>query len=639
MQVMIAEESVFVEKKKKETDELIVIVGQESVVAEEEGAKAAIEEAEVAEIAKGVQEFQESANRDLAAAEPAIKKAEAALGGLNKAALGELKGLASPPAAVLNVTAAVTFMLQPKGTPIKKIGHRLGRRQEADGRPGQVPRDAAELRQGQLRPRLPPAKVRCGSTRARFTLPDGRTVTQGFEGTEENPEFNFKYMSGKSSAAAGLCDWIVNICIYHDIYLDVAPKRAKLAAAEAELAAANKKLAGVRAHVAALDAKMAELNEQLEDGDQREERAHRQRREDAEARQPRQPPAQRPRRRGRALAERGRSLDEKTRLLVGDVMLSSSFVAYIAPFSRAFRDELVNEKWTPDVIARAIPLTEGFDPMDDADRRVQDRRLERRGLPADPLSTQNASIITQVRALPADHRPAAAGGRLDPRREEPNGLISVVPGAKGWLDKVIRALEEGLPLLLENMKETIEAILDNVVARAYVKKGSSCRSTSATARPTWRSRRTRRSTDGDPALPPLHAVAPAQPALYPRGAGADDPRQLHRHREGPRGPAPLDGRRPRAARPAAGAEGPRRDAERLHDQAQGARRQPALPARDGRGRHPRQRGADCHARGDQGDRHRDQRQAGRSPPRRRSRSARPSSRTGRTPTAARSSTS
>merc|ERR1719502_97466 len=91
-------------------------------------------------------------------------------------------------------------------------------------------------------------------------LPDGREVMQGFAGTEENPEFNFKYMSGKSSAAAGLCDWIVNICIYHD----VAPKRAKLAAAEQELAAANKKLAGVRAHVAALDQKMAELGAQLE---------------------------------------------------------------------------------------------------------------------------------------------------------------------------------------------------------------------------------------------------------------------------------------------------------------------------------------------------------------------------------------
>ena len=58
-------------------------------------------------------------------------------------------------------------------------------------------------------------------------------MTQGFAGTEENPEFNFKYMSGKSSSAAGLRDWIVNTCIYHDISLYVTPKRAKLAAAEA----------------------------------------------------------------------------------------------------------------------------------------------------------------------------------------------------------------------------------------------------------------------------------------------------------------------------------------------------------------------------------------------------------------------
>ena len=40
------------------------------------------------------------------------------------------------------------------------------------------------------------------------------------------------------------------------------------------------------------------------------------------------------------------------RLLVGDVLMSSSFVAYIAPFSRQFRDSLVDEKWKPDMLAR-----------------------------------------------------------------------------------------------------------------------------------------------------------------------------------------------------------------------------------------------------------------------------------------------
>ena len=40
MQVQLKEESAFVAQKSKETDELIVIVGKESVIAEEEGAKA-----------------------------------------------------------------------------------------------------------------------------------------------------------------------------------------------------------------------------------------------------------------------------------------------------------------------------------------------------------------------------------------------------------------------------------------------------------------------------------------------------------------------------------------------------------------------------------------------------------------------
>merc|ERR1719261_692869 len=68
-----------------------------------------------------------------------------------------------------------------------------------------------------------------------------------------NPEFNAQFMASKSGAAAGLCDWIVNICIYHDIYLDVEPKRQKLAEAVNQLQEANKKLAAVRAHVQALE--------------------------------------------------------------------------------------------------------------------------------------------------------------------------------------------------------------------------------------------------------------------------------------------------------------------------------------------------------------------------------------------------
>ena len=469
MQVTLKEESAFVAQKSKETDELLVVVGKESVIAEEEGAKAAIEEAEVAEIAKGVLEFQESANRDLAAAEPAIKKAEAALGGLNKAALGELKGLATPPAAVLNVTAAVAYMLAPKGANLKKIDVTWGGAKKMMG-------DVAkflEMLQLYDKDNFPAeSKLKVWDYTGATQLTPDRKVTQGFAGTEENPEFNYKYMAGKSSAAAGLCDWIVNICVYHDIYLDVAPKRAKLQAAEAELAAANKKLAGVRAHVKALNDKMAELGEMLENATNEKNALVAK----AEATQKRANLANRLINglggEGVRWANEVGQLDEKMRLLVGDVMLSSSFVSYIAPFSREFREQLCNEKWKPDALARSIPMTEGFDPMDLLTDASRTAGWNAEGLPADPLSTQNAAIIVKSARFPLIVDPQMQAVVWIAGREKPNGLISCVPGSSGWLDKVVRAIEEGVPLLLENVPASIEAILDNLVARAYVRKGT-----------------------------------------------------------------------------------------------------------------------------------------------------------------------
>jgi len=474
MQITLKEEAAFVATKSKETDELIIVVGKESIIAEEEGAKAAIEEAEVNEIAIGVAEFQVQANKDLAAAEPAIEKAMAALGGLNKNALGELKGLATPPAAVLAVTAAVTYMIAPKGANLKKLDITWGGAKKVMG---DVAKFLEQLQNYDKDNFDLAAKAMVRQYTGSIPDPKGENpmgLTMGHPAGDgsPNPEFNYEYMKGKSSAAAGLCDWIVNICIYHDIYLDVAPKRAKLNAAEAELAAANKKLAGVRAHVAALDQKMKELTEMLETATNEKNALVAK----AEATQKR---ANLANRLVNGLGSEGArwksdvgKLDEMMRLLVGDVLLSSSFVAYIGPFSREFRDDLVDQKWKPDMATRAVPLTEGFDPMKLLTDASKTAGWQAEGLPADPLSTQNAAIICKCARFPMIIDPQLQAVDWIKGREAANGLVMTVPGAKGWLDKVVKALEEGLPLLLENMPSVVEAILDNLVARAYVRKGT-----------------------------------------------------------------------------------------------------------------------------------------------------------------------
>jgi dynein heavy chain len=56
-----------------------------------------------------------------------------------------------------------------------------------------------------------------------------------------DPNFNPTNIRTKSSAAAGLCDWIINITAYYDVVISVEPKKAAVRAAQEKLAEANAK--------------------------------------------------------------------------------------------------------------------------------------------------------------------------------------------------------------------------------------------------------------------------------------------------------------------------------------------------------------------------------------------------------------
>jgi dynein heavy chain len=115
MQVLLKDEALVVEAKKKETDVLLVQVGQESAIADEQAELGAIEAEKVAAIQQEVGAFAAQCNEDLAAAEPAVQKAAEALNNLDKSALTELKSMTTPSPAVLGVVNTVQYMMAPKG--------------------------------------------------------------------------------------------------------------------------------------------------------------------------------------------------------------------------------------------------------------------------------------------------------------------------------------------------------------------------------------------------------------------------------------------------------------------------------------------------------------------------------------------
>jgi len=67
----------------------------------------------------------------------------------------------------------------------------------------------------------------------------------------ELPHFNKEIIFNKSRAAAGLCEWAINIVKYYDVVSEVEPKRQELAAANAKLHEANTTLAAVQQKVGA----------------------------------------------------------------------------------------------------------------------------------------------------------------------------------------------------------------------------------------------------------------------------------------------------------------------------------------------------------------------------------------------------
>ena len=61
----------------------------------------------------------------------------------------------------------------------------------------------------------------------------------------KNKEFNPDFVKSKSSAAAGLCSWVINILKFYEVFMFVEPKRKALNDANRQLSDAQNKLKGV----------------------------------------------------------------------------------------------------------------------------------------------------------------------------------------------------------------------------------------------------------------------------------------------------------------------------------------------------------------------------------------------------------
>lgn len=220
LEVNLKVSSVEVEKIKKLADAQAQTVGAEKEIVDAEAEKANAESAKCAIIASSVAAEMASVQADLDAALPAVQKAEAALAGLSVKDFQMLKALANPPADIAKTFVCVLNLLSGinENVPVDKKG-RL---------------NAENPWKASLKLMTNPQAFLDSLNGFKKFVDEDKVPKQNFtaiRSTLEEETFTPEIIKTKSSAAAGLCDWIINITCYYDVVVSVEPKKAKVAAA------------------------------------------------------------------------------------------------------------------------------------------------------------------------------------------------------------------------------------------------------------------------------------------------------------------------------------------------------------------------------------------------------------------------
>lgn len=444
LQLELEDTMIRVQEKASATDVLLkqISTQREEAAVQEEAASKVAETAKQA--SEEASEIEKQAEIELADAKPKLLKAEEAVKCLNKRSIDTLKALTSPPAACADVAATVLIMV-------------FGERKDMSWRRGQRMMSNVQSFLDDL------------------TKFDARTLTDEIlvklQPYLEKPYFNELDMKGKSEAASNLCAFVVNTVDYYSTYIKVKPLMDRLAEATGKKDGANALLDKAMLVVNEVRLRLSKLEEQLLQATNEKLAVER----DAEAYTLKLALAKRL---INGLASENtrwgidvESLKSQELKLVGDVLLASGFVSYLGAFDFSYRNLLWKTLWIPDIQARTIPLSDDVDPLKLLVDEGKIAKMQWEGLPSDRISTENGAIVVSSKRWPLMIDPQLQAIKWLRKREEPNGLRVVQLSSAKWVAELCSCISSGIPVIMENCLDDLDATLDPILSRSVYQKG------------------------------------------------------------------------------------------------------------------------------------------------------------------------
>ena len=460
MQVELTQKNKDLAEAQKSSEKLLKEISASTAVAEKEKAKVAVIVECVTAKANEIEAGKIEAEEDLKAAQPAMDAALEALNSIDQKSIQNTKALKNPPDLVKRILDAVLVLRQYPMS--KKVAWH-------EPKKGQVVIDASENWKN-----VSMAMMGDNFLNALLSFPKEQINDETCEFLDaylDAPDFNYAGAMKSAQAVAGLCNWCEAMKTYHFVAKVVDPKMRALREAQAVLDDANREkqkaedeLAEVQA---GLDAMQAKFDEAM---------AEKQRLlDDAEATQKRMDAAT-------ALitalageevrwTEQSKQFDLQIQRLTGDCAIASSFVSYLGPFNKEFRDLLMQRDFYGDLIKREIPVTENLDVSKFLVEEAEVGEWTLQGLPTDDISVQNGIMVTRATRYPVLVDPQGQGINWLKNREQDNQLRVTSLNDKHFRNVLDDCLSFGKPMLIENIEEELDPVLDPVLEKRFVKKG------------------------------------------------------------------------------------------------------------------------------------------------------------------------
>ncbi|KAJ3192416.1 Dynein heavy chain 7, axonemal [Irineochytrium annulatum] len=439
----------------EETSEMLIKIEKESVEVEATRQIVSADEAVASEKAEQASAIKTDCEADLATALPMLNAALSALDTLKKTDIDLVKSMKNPPDGVKLVMEAVCVM--------------------KDIKPEKIPDPSGSGRmifdywKSSLKMLGDPRFLDGLKTFDKDDIP-AHVIKKIRTTFIPNPEFKPEKVRNASSAAEGLCNWIVAMESYDRVAKVVAPKQIALAHAEAELATTMAGLAEKRSTLKAVQDRLQALNDNLTALALKKDRLEKEVKSCEEQLDRAQKLL------GGLGGEKQRWTDVVKQLdgtlynLSGDVLISAGVIAYLGAFTKLYRQMCI-EEWTKACIDAGIPCSDPFSLSKTLGDPIKIRAWTIAGLPSDAFSVDNGIIVSNSRRWPLMIDPQGQANKWIKNMEKDNNLQIIKLTDADYVRNLENAITFGAPVLLENVKEEIDPILDSVLQKQTFRSG------------------------------------------------------------------------------------------------------------------------------------------------------------------------